>query len=85
MPVDYYPQKTEDELLVMLAAVQKRSTEGAVSMTTMAGMQQMRSWQGSGSVALEIRHILYSLSRRDPVLYADPYISRVRKTRAAYT
>src|SRR5881394_1781323 len=43
MPVNYYVGKTEDELLVMLDALQKRATTGFVSQTSAAGLQQIRS------------------------------------------
>jgi hypothetical protein len=85
MPVDYYPQKSVDELLVLLDALQKRATTGFTSMTSAAGLQQMRSFQGSAPVSVEIRRVLYSLYKREPGTYDNPYASRIRKTRAHYT
>jgi len=85
VPVDYYPQKTVAELLVILDSVQKRGSVGALSMTTGAGLQQMRSWQGAARPEVEVRRVLYSLYRRDPTTYEDPYRERVRRTRPAYT
>lgn len=84
MPVDYYPQKTEAELLVMLDAVQKRSTVGGIVSTEAAGLKQTRSFSGSGSAALEMRRILYSLWKRNPDDYINPYADRVRRTNTTY-
>lgn len=81
---NYYPQKTEDELLVMLAALQNRATQGHVYMTGGAGVQNVRSFQNSGPVAVEIKRVLYSLSRLNSD-YDNPYAARVRRTRANYT
>ena len=83
--VDYYPQKTVAELLVILTAVQTRASSGALSMTTAAGLQQMRSWQGAARPEVEIRRILFSLFKRDPETYANPYNDRVRMARPAYS
>lgn len=85
MPVDYYPQKSAEELLVLLDALQKRATTGFVSQTSAAGLQQIRSFQGSAPVSVEIRRVLYSLHKRDPDTYENPYAQRIRRTRAHYT
>jgi hypothetical protein len=85
MPVNYYPQKSADELLVMLDALQKRATTGFVSQTSAAGLQQIRSFQNSGPVSVEIRRVLYSLWKLDPDTYENPYASRIRRTRPNYT
>ena len=85
MPVNYYPQKTEDELLVALESLQKRTTEGAVFFTTAAGLQSQRSFQGSSPVSVEIRRVLYSLHKLNPGTYENPYAQRVRRTRPSYT
>ena len=84
MPLDYYPQKSVDELLSLLATVQRRATGGAITMTQAAGVQMQRSVTGSPSASLEMRRLLYSLYRRDPVTYTDPYIDRVRRTMPSY-
>jgi hypothetical protein len=85
MPVNYYPQKTAAELLVLLDSLQKRATTGAVAMTTALGQQTMRSFQGSGPVDREIRRVLYALWKLDPDEYDNPYAERIRRTRARYT
>lgn len=84
MPVDYYPQKTEAELLVILDSLQKRGSVGAVMMTEAAGLKQQRGWIGAGSVALETRRVLYSLFKRNPDEYSNPYVERIRRTNASY-
>jgi len=85
MPCDYYPQKTVEELLLILDSVQKRQTTGVVAFYGAAGVQQQRSFQGGSRVEVEIRRLLFSLHLRDAVLYPDPYAGRIRKTRASYT
>jgi len=85
MPVNYYPQKTEDELLVMLDALQKRATTGFVSQTSAAGLQQIRSFQNGRAVSVEIRAVLYALWRLNPSDYDNPYSQRIRRTRPNYT
>src|SRR6266516_2786075 len=85
MPVNYYPQKSADELLSILDSLQKRASTGVVAMTSAAGFQQQRSFQNGGPVDREIRRVLYSLWKLDPDTYDNPYNSRVRRVRAAYT
>jgi hypothetical protein len=85
MPVNYYPQKTEDELVTILESLQKRASEGVVYFTTVAGLQNQRSFQGSARVEVEIRRVLYSLFLLNPGTYANPYLQRIRRTRARYT
>lgn len=84
MPVDYYPQKTVAELLVILDSVQKRASVGALFITTGAGIQQQRSFQGSASTQTEVKRVLFSLHLKDPDVYQNPYLSRVRRTRVSY-
>jgi len=85
MPVDYYPNRCQEELEAMLTAVQERQTKGAVFFTTGAGIQSQRSFQGSSRVEVEIRRILYSLHLKNSADYPnDPYAGRIRRTRARY-
>ena len=85
MPVNYYPQKSEDELLVLLDALQKRNTAGVVSQVSLEGSQTIKSFQGSGPVPVEIRRVLFALWKLNPGAYENPYASRIRRTRARYT
>ena len=85
MPIDYYPQKSVEELLVILDSLQKRASTGLVYFSTvLGGTQSQKSFQGSSSTAVEIRRVLYSLFKRDPDNYPNPYASRIRKTRPHY-
>jgi len=84
VPVDYYPQKSVEELLVILSAIQDRASVGRISMVQSSGMSTMRTVQGSDRTAVEIRRVLYSLHRRDPVTYTDPHADRVTRTEAVY-
>jgi hypothetical protein len=89
MPVDYYPQKSVEELLGILDSLQKRASTGVVFFTTAAGIQNQRSFQNGNKVEVEIRRVLYSLHLRgaegdEENPYPDPYLQRVRRTRAHY-
>lgn len=86
MPVDYYPNKSGSELLVMLKAAQDASVGGTITETTAAGLHVVMS-QGDQSISndLKLRRILYSLHLRDPQQWPNPNASRVRRTRTAYT
>jgi len=83
--MDYYPNRSVADLLTLLTSVQNRGTKGELSMTTGAGLQQVRAWQNSESTPVTIRRILTSLHAKDPVTYMDPYAGRVRRTRSSYT
>lgn len=84
--VDYYPNKTQAELEVMLKAVQDRNTKGTIYFTTAAGVQNQRSFQGSGSADKEILRLLFSLHQQYPLIYPDnPYHDKTRLMRPAYT
>ncbi len=85
MPANYYPNKTEDELSTLLTALQNRATQGHVYMTGGAGVQNVRSFQNSGPVSVEIKRVLYSLHLLSPGGYDNPYAARIRRTRANYT
>lgn len=96
MPVDYYPQKSVNELLTILASLQARGSTGVVHFTTAAGMQQQKTFQGSTTqVSVEIRRVLYSLHLKGQLAvenaeaetnpYPNPYQARIRRTRARYT
>ncbi len=84
MPIDFYPQRATEELLVLLDSLQRRQTMGVVSQTSAVGMQTTKSWTGSSRIDVEIRRVLYSLFLRDPTLYTNPYSNRVTRTRPRY-
>jgi len=85
VPVNYYVGKTEEELLLFLDALQKRATTGFISQTSAAGLQQIRTYQNTSRVEVEIRRVLYSLFLLSPGTYDNPYTQRIRRTRARYT
>lgn len=87
MPVDYYPQKTQKELLSLLQSLQTRQIAGGVSMVQGPGLLTKREFQQAGTsrVEVEIRRVLYSLHIKDPDNYDDPYASMLKRTRARYT
>lgn len=87
MALDYYPQKSEADLLVLLASLQNRQVKGAIIEVQAAGVRTTKqiSSRDNSAVDVEIRRVLYSLHVRRPDEYDDPYASRIRRTRARYT
>ena len=85
MPVDYYPQLSEEQLLVMLTSLQNRGTTGEVVFTTFAGVQTQKTFEGGERVGLSMRRVLYSLHLRNSAAYENPYTQRVRVTLPTYT
>jgi hypothetical protein len=85
MPVNYYPNGTEEELLAMLEAIQRRGTTGNVSYVTLpGGGQTMLSLQNSAHCDITARRLLYALHKINPNDYENPYAARVRITRPYY-
>lgn len=87
MPLDYYPQKSQQDLLVLLDTLQKRQTKGGITEVSAAGVRTVRVFNAAGNsrTEVEIRRVLYSLHLRNPQLYDDPYASMLRTTRTRYT
>lgn len=86
MPVDYYPQKSVEELLVFLDSLQKRQVKGGITEVLAAGVKTSREFGPTNSrTEKEMLRVMYSLHLRDPNEYDDPYASRIRRTRARYT
>lgn len=91
MPVDYYPNKSIEELLSMLEKLQKRQTEGTLTEVSAAGVRTVKTvTPGNSMVETEILRVLYSLHLRaagneEEDKYPNPYASRIRRTRARYT
>jgi hypothetical protein len=84
VPTNYYPNATEAELVSLLESLQRRATMGQIYMTTYAGDQQMRSFQGASPVRVEMKHVLYSLSLLNDD-YTNPWLNRVRRTRSDFS
>jgi hypothetical protein len=85
--VDYYPNKSEDELLVLLNALQKRQINGTITEVSAAGVRTVRDLKDAGNarIEVEIRRVMFSLHVRAPDEYDNPYASRIRRTRTRYT
>jgi hypothetical protein len=83
VPRNRFPNATEAELVSLLESLQRRATMGQIYMTTYAGDQQMRSFQGAPTVRVAMDWVLYSLSLLNSD-YNNPYTTRVRRTRASY-
>jgi hypothetical protein len=84
VPINYYPNATETELVSLLEALQRRMTMGQIYMTTYAGDQQMRSFQGAAPPHVELKRVLYALSLLNDD-YDNPYSGRVRRTRSDFS
>ena len=86
MPSNYYPNKTEEDLLAILNALQARQTAGAITEVSAAGVRTVKEvGQGNSRTEVELRRVLYSLFLKNPTLYQDPYASMIRRTRTRYT
>jgi len=87
MPVDYYPQKSVQELTVLLDTLQRRQTSGGIVGVSGGGSSTSRQLAGMGNArtSVEILRVLYSLYCRDPKTFKDPYAGKITRTRARYT
>jgi hypothetical protein len=85
MPVNFYPNATEAELVTLLESLQRRATMGQIYMTTYAGDQQIRSFQGASPVKVEIKNVLYSLHLQNSADWDNPHLQKIRRVRAAYS
>ncbi len=85
--VDYYPNKSEDELLVLLNALQKRQINGTITEVSAAGVRTVRDLKNAGNarIEVEIRRVQYSLHVKAPLEWDNPYANRIRRTRTRYT
>lgn len=81
MPVNYYPNATEEELLALAESLQRRLTTGEVSFVTLPGGGQMqRTVQNTGAAKVTLLQVLYALYRINPSDYDNPYAGRIRRT-----
>jgi hypothetical protein len=86
MPVNYYPNCTESELLAILESLERRSSIGEIGFVTVAGGGQMsRSWQFSRDVEVAAKRVLYALFKIAPSTYDNPYAQRIRRTLPVYS
>jgi hypothetical protein len=85
MPVNYFPNATEEELVALLESLQRRATTGEVNFTTLPGGGQMgRTYTNTQGVEVTMRRVLYALHILNPTDYDNPYLGRVRKTLPSY-
>ena len=90
MPVDYYPNKSIEELLGILSTLQKRQTEGTLTEVSAVGIRMVKTVApGTSALDIEILRVLYSLYKRalttpEEANFPNPYLSRVRRTRSNY-
>jgi hypothetical protein len=92
MPVDYYPNKSVEELVALLESLQKRQVSGGIIEVLAAGVRTTRDFSKSGTsrVEVEIKRVLYSLFLRaagsdEAADWPNPYAGRIRMTRTRYT
>jgi hypothetical protein len=85
VPINYYPNATEAELVAMAASLQRRMTVGEVQfMTQPGGGQVQKSFQNTPEAKQTLKDILYSLHRKNPSVYDNPYTQRIKRTLPNY-
>lgn len=85
MPVNLYPNATEDELLALAESLQRRLTIGEVQFVTVAGGGQMsRGYQNTRNAKTELMAVLYALYKKNPATYDNPYTQRIQVTLPNY-
>jgi 3-deoxy-D-arabino-heptulosonate 7-phosphate (DAHP) synthase class II len=86
MPVEYYPNKSAEELLAILEKLQARQTAGTITEFSAAGVRTVKTVApGTARIETEIKRVLYSLFLRDGTTYANPYAQQIKRTRVRYT
>ena len=94
MPVDYYPNKSIEELTAMLTTLQERQLKGTITQVSAAGVSTIRELGRNATMnartETEIKRVLYSLFLRaagteNAQDWPNPYASMIRRTRARYT
>lgn len=85
MPVDYYPNKSAEDLLLILDTLQKRQTAGTLTEVSAGGVRTVKTvTPGNSAVEVEILRVLYSLFKRDSATYPNPYRQRRQRSRGLY-
>lgn len=86
MPVNYFPNATEAELIALAESLQRRLTVGEVQFITLPGGGQVqRSWQNTESAKPMLLNVLYALHRKNPSTYENPFLGRVQVTYPSYS
>lgn len=84
MPVNLYPNGTEEELLAMAEAIQRFLTTGEITFVTLPGGGQMQRQMSQRDAKTRLMEVLYALHKINPNDYENPYAQRVRVTRPHY-
>jgi hypothetical protein len=93
VPIDYYPNKSVAELVVILEKLQKRQTEGLLVEVSAAGVRTTRDIGRAGGNSkpeieiLRVRYSLYlhALGTDEAENWPNPYQERIVRTRTRYT
>jgi hypothetical protein len=84
VPVNLFPNASEEELVALAETLQRRLTVGEVQFVTLPGGGQMnRTWQNTRDAEVMLKRVLYSLHLLD-ASYDNPYVGRVRRTLPSY-
>jgi hypothetical protein len=85
VPVNLFPNASEEELVALAETLQRRLTVGEVQFVTLPGGGQMnRTWQNTRDAQVMLMRVLYSLHLISPGSYDNPYVGRVRRTMPSY-
>jgi hypothetical protein len=94
VPIDYFFNKSLDDLILMLARVQERQTVGGLRDVMVPGVRTRREFDKEQNSVQEIERIRYSMFLRaqagDPgdgsliAQYPNPYLEKTRRTRTRY-
>ena len=94
MPVDYYPQKSMEELIGLLESLQNRQVKGAITEVSAAGVRTTRDVGRNATLnartSTEILRVLYSLHVRakgtdEAENWPNPYAGKITRTRPRYS
>lgn len=85
MPINYFPQLDEGELLAQLNSIARKQGIGEIQFVTTPNGQAAQSWTNTLRADLIGIRTLYSLHKLAPSRYENPYLQRVRTTLPNYT
>jgi hypothetical protein len=86
MPVNLFPNATEEELVALAESLQRRLTTGEVTFVTLPGGGQMqRGVQNTRDAQTMLLRVLYSLFVINPSTYDNPYVGRITRTLPDYS
>jgi len=92
VPIDYYPNKSLEDLQTILSGLQDRQTVGFLSHASASGVMMSRTMThaGTSKVETEILRVLWSMHVRaqstpEAKNYPNPYAQKIRRTRPRYS